>query len=175
MKRRSISGFILGLLGAISTAIVSFALFLVLTLVFGLSDSLGGDVSGGLGITLFTAAYFISSILAIIASCFYFKKARVGGIIMIFAFLLNVSLVGYSLYLNAKSAIEIVDLLIIIPTLFIFLSMILGLTSKARPIIVDNKNTNQTPPPVNQIKYCPKCGSSMKINDDFCPFCGTKQ
>ena len=129
MKRRSISGFVTGLVGIVSGLPIGFYSFIFLALILGF----GGYESLSNSVYLFLAA----GILAIIAVCFYFTKARVGGILMLIAFLLYITPYIFGIYALLSSGTPLVEILFLllvgnIPTLLLFISAMLGLFSKAR-------------------------------------------
>ena len=80
MKRKSVGGFVTGLLGVIGAGIVGWYVYLIIAITLDLANAVDGEVSGaGLIVTL-ALLYLVSILLGVIAICFYFKNAKAGGI-----------------------------------------------------------------------------------------------
>ena len=167
MKRKSVGGFITGLLGVIGAGIVGWYVYLIIAITLDFANAANGEVSGaGLIVTL-ALLYLVSILLGVIAICFYFKNAKAGGIIMTIATLCNAALPVYSLSTDFNFGLVIV----FIPTVLLFISAILGLCSKKQLIVVQQ--------PVQYVavskKYCVNCGNQLNATDEFCSRCGTRQ
>lgn len=124
--RKSIPGFILGLLGSIGGAIVSFYAWVILNLVFGFI---------GEALMFFRTALLlniISNLVAFIASFFYFKKAKMGGILMFIATILNAYL--FVILFTTENVSKSLSLIIVtlLPSCLMLISALLGLFSKKR-------------------------------------------
>lgn len=128
MKTKSVSGFVLGVIGLIFSITVSFYAYYVLALIFALSKT---------SLIYYIALYsnVISNLIVLIGLCFYFTKARIGGIIMLIAFVLNISVFILSLTINGIF-LSILHLVLIatIPSMLILISSILGLKVKQKGI-----------------------------------------
>ena len=126
MKRKSVSGFITGLLGIIIGLPIGFYAYIVLSLIIGLSNA---------GIIVYSVyLFYIAGVIAILGICFYFKNAKIGGILMLVASILYLTpfLCGIFTTLINNNLGELIFALIIgnIPTALLFISAILGLKSK---------------------------------------------
>ena len=156
MKRRSIGGFVTGLIGIVLAVPIFILAWYIITFVVGLSLSFSGKEVLAEIIMLVTMFTFpISVILAIVGVCFYFKKARVGGLLMLIATLL--ALVPFILAFIGISGTEnntfetLIPLILYssvgnIPTLLMFISAILGLCSKATAKISPDITPNEQTP-----------------------------
>lgn len=129
MKRKSISGFVTGLLGIISGLPIGFYAYIVLALILGLSKY---------SILAYSVYLFIvAGIVAIVGICFYFTKARIGGILMLIATILYVIPFCCGVYAQLTSNGDISELFLAltignIPTILMLISAILGLLSKPK-------------------------------------------
>jgi len=167
MKRKSVGGFITGLLGVVGSGIVGWYVYLILAITLDLANAAKAEVSGvGLIVTL-GLLYLVSILLGVIGICFYFKKAKTGGIIMTIATICNAALPVYSLSTDFNFGL----IIIFIPTVLLFVSAILGLCSKKQLVLLEQPAVSN----VGGKKYCVKCGAQLNANDGFCSKCGTKQ
>ena len=150
MRRRSIGGFITGLIGIILGVPIGFYAYIVLILVL----ALGGHSLAAYSVYLFFPALFF----AILGVCFYFTKARLGGLFMLIATLLYVIpfICGILSVVSAEGATVdhgFISLVCFgnIPTLLTFISSMLGLTAKAKEKVVPYIPFQQPPqqPPHN--------------------------
>lgn len=137
MKRRSIGGFVTGLVGILLGIPIGFYAYIVLALLLGL----GGFESLAYSVYLF----FVAGIIAIIAVCFYFTKAKIGGILMLIATLLYIIPFTCGVYASLsmdESVVGLIFALIIgnIPTLLLLISAILGLCAKPKTHLIPNNN-----------------------------------
>ena len=168
MKRKSVPGFVLGIIGILSSFVVGYILYAVMTIVFAFSSAFGAE---NLLLTILFYAHMVAPILAIIGVCFYFNKARVGGILMLVATILNVALPIYFILNNSDLSIQTFGFLI--PAIFMFISAICGIFSKStQPKLIAeqvNQNYKTTAP-----EYCVNCGNKLDTNTQFCPNCGKK-
>ena len=143
MKRRSIGGFVTGLIGILSGIPIGFYAYIILALILGLSGH------GMLAYSVY--AFYIAGIIAIVGICFYFTKARLGGMLMLIATILYIVPFGcglYALLSSSGSIIELMFALIIgnIPTILLLISAILGLCSKAKAKISLEATQVEQPP-----------------------------
>ena len=142
MKRRSVGGFVTGLIGLLIGLPVGFYAYFVLALILSLSNH------SFLAYSVYS--FFAAAIFAIIAVCFYFSKARVGGILMLIATILYLVPFACGLYvilINDGISIELMFVLAIgnIPTLLIFISALLGLTARVKEKFVPYTPFQQPP------------------------------
>ena len=140
MKKRSIGGFVTGLVGIVLGVPIGFYAYVILALILGL----GGFENLAYSVYLFIPA----GIIAIIGVCFYFTQARIGGTLMFIATVLYISpfVCGvYAVMQTSGSLGEIILALIIgnIPTILLLISTILGFLAKPRVFIIP-ENNNQT-------------------------------
>lgn len=129
MKRKSVSGFVTGLLGIIAGLPIGYYAYIVLALVLGLSNH------NTLAYSVYL--FLVAGIVAITGICFYFTKAKLGGIFMLIATVLYVIpfCCGlYALLLSGGNMGELLHALTIgnIPTILMLISSILGLCSKIK-------------------------------------------
>ncbi len=124
MKTKSILGFVLGLIGLLLSIAVSIYSYFVLAIIFAVAKT---------SFIYYIALYanLISNIIIIIGLCFYFTKARIGGIIMIVAFVLNIFVFVMCLTIN-QIFLSVLPLVIIaiIPSILLLISSVLGLKTK---------------------------------------------
>ena len=166
MKRKSVAGFVTGLIGTIGAGFMAYYVYIIFAIAIGLSESSNGKTAGTTILKLLGIAYFASVILGIIAVCFYFKKARLGGIIMLFATIANAALPVYS----AIGEMSFYLVIIFIPAILMGISALCGIFSKKTQIIKQSALHN------NQLeKHCPNCGTTLRGNDEFCYKCGKRQ
>ena len=127
---QSKKGFILGLLGLVLSIIVSIIAFYVLILIFAILKSNGTNTTLG---TIFLYLNSFSNIGILIALCFYKKKAKTGGIIMLFSFVFNIAIfIIAPIILQTISDIILVLIISILPSILILISAILGLRSNSK-------------------------------------------
>ena len=129
MKRKSIGGFITGLIGIVIGVPIGFYAYIVLALILGL----GGFETLAYSIYLF----YFAGIVAVTGICFYLTKARIGGILMLIATLLYLTpfICGlYAIISAGSSILELTFALIIgnLPTVLLIISSILGLCAKSK-------------------------------------------
>lgn len=126
--RKSISGFILGLLGAVACLFVSIGFLFVGAVVDG-TDTVGL-------LTIFGWLSFVGSILGIVGCSLCFKKARFGGVLLLLATVLccsykvySLSIVDFSTYL--ASSVGMLSLVFsLIPLLLLFIASICALSAR---------------------------------------------
>ena len=167
MKRKSVGGFITGLLGVIGSGIVGWYVYLILAITLDLASATETEVSGVGLIATLALLYLVSIVLGIIGICFYFKKAKAGGIIMTIATLCNAALPGYSLATDFNFGL----IIILVPTILLLVSALLGMFSKKQLVLTQQPNMYN----VGNKKFCANCGNQLNGTDGFCPRCGTKQ
>ena len=132
MKRRSISGFVTGLVGILIGIPTGFYAYIILALLLGL---------GGFDVLAYSIyLFYVAGIVAIVGICFYFVKARIGAILMLLAAILYLVpfICGlYAVISSNESLIELMVALVIgnIPTILLLVSAILGFCAKAKPTI----------------------------------------
>ena len=135
MKRKSIGGFVTGLVGIVAGLPIGFYSYLIIGLILAFSEN---------PILAYSVyLFFAAAVLAIVGVCFYFTKARVGGILMLIATLLYLAPFICCLYATLAIGGSILELMFAIligniPTLLLFISAMLGLLSRARPTIITN-------------------------------------
>ena len=176
--RKSVGGFICGLIGAIISTFTAFGLWLVVSIALEFLSSAGAEISTELIVTTVSSILFIvSAFLAIIGSCFYFKKARAGGVMMLIAFLFNVQLYFAPLLYGGEITLSMTNLLSYISTIFIFISAILGLSAKAQSrVLPQSAMINQVNRDAANVdaKFCQYCGNRISTGSTFCSSCGRK-
>ena len=139
--RRSIGGFVTGVVGILIALPIAFYSYIVLALILGLS--------GFEELAYSVYSFLISGVFAIIAVCFYFSKARIGGILMLIATILYIIPFICGIYVIFSIGGVITDLLFAliignIPTILLLISAILGLRSKTiNKINIENKAEQQ--------------------------------
>ena len=119
MKKNKL-GFILGIIGLLSSAIVSLYSFLTLSLIFAIAKS--------------PAIYYIalyanlfSNLIIIIGLCLYFTQSKISGILFLIAFILNIIVYILALTLGVEIQITLI-LIAIIPSILIIVASIINLT-----------------------------------------------
>lgn len=176
--RKSVGGFICGLIGAIISSFTAFGLWLVISVALDLITSSGGTIEFQLIVTTVSSILFIvSALLAIIGSCFYFRKARVGGVMMLIAFIFNVQLYIAPLLYGGQITFSMSNLLTYISTILILLSAIFGLSAKAQSrVLPQSAMINQVNREAANVdaKFCQYCGSRIAEGSTFCSSCGRK-
>lgn len=132
MKGRKITGFVLGLTGAIVGGFVGFYVSFIIGLAMALANGSGAiyDILSYLNL--------FGTVLCIIASCFYLPKTRVGGIIMLVGAMFNLSIYVYLLILGSEISAMLV--LLMLPAVATLASGILGVTCKNPPRISPDIN-----------------------------------
>jgi len=143
MKKRSVGGFVTGLVGIILGVPIGYYAYIVLALILGL----GGFENLVYSIYLFVPA----GILAIVGVCFYFTRAKLGGALMFVATVLYISpfICGVCAVIQTSgNTAEFILALLIgnIPTILLLISTILGLSAKPKVYIIpeDTNKTNET-------------------------------
>ena len=133
MKRKSVAGFVTGLIGILAGIPIGYYMFVVFALVFGLGKA-------GLIYELSVWALPLAGIFAIVGVCFMFTKSRIGGNIMLLAFALYVF--PFVLLLTINPANILVFGFGLIPAILFLVSGILGIVAKptARISVLPNKN-----------------------------------
>ena len=139
MKKRSIAGFITGIVGVVLGVPIGFYAYIILSLILGL---------GGFENLVYSVYLFIpAGIIAIIGVSLYFTQARIGGALMFIATVLYISpfVCGVCATIQAgENFAELILPLIIgnIPTILLLTSTILGLSARTKVYIIP-ENANQ--------------------------------
>lgn len=131
--RRSVAGFVLGLIGGIGIFIISIPSIIGSAAVtdIGLADS---------ETTLFLVLawlMFVGSILAIVGASLCFKKARIGGVLLLISAITAFAFLGFEIY-RVCSLVELNTTLITlivflaIPSILILIGSIIALATKMR-------------------------------------------
>ena len=126
MKTKSKSGFIVGLLGLLSGLPIGYYAYVIFTLVFGLSKA---------GSIYMLSIYMLplAGIIALIALFFFFKKAKLSGILMLLATI--VYLIPFILLITMKGFAFTENIFILVigifPAILFVISAILGLKAKS--------------------------------------------
>jgi len=165
MKRKSVGGFVTGLIGTIGSLFLSYYIYVILSLVVGLAEEITTEL---MILQILCYLYFASVILGIVAVCFYFKKARLGGFLMLGATICNAAFPVYTVLMGGE--MEIFAILMFLPIILLMISMFLGIFSKKVQVY---QPENVARPQVE--KYCHICGTTLKGTDEFCHKCGTRQ
>lgn len=139
MKRRSIGGFVTGLIGLLLGVPIGFYSYLVLVLILALS---GQEI-----LTYSVFSFYFAGIFAFIAIFFYFTKAKAGGILMMIATILYIVPFACGVYTVLSDGGSLVGLMFPLmignlPTILLFVSAILGLCAKAKTKISSETNNN---------------------------------
>ena len=145
MKRRSIGGFITGLIGILIGLPIGFYSYITLILILAL---------GGLNVLAYSVYLFFPALFfAILGVCFYFTKARLGGVFMLISTLLYIIpfLCGIYAILTLEGATVDHGFMILlcignIPSLLTFVSCILGFTARAKQTQMQTPQYPQMPP-----------------------------
>ena len=173
--RKSISGFVFGLIASI--AFVGWGFFYA---VLGdIASSLGGD---GVLILILAWLCFLGGIAGIIGASFCFKKAKVGGIVMAVSTACGSALLIYSFVNMVKgggSAITTSIFLCIVPIALSIAGTVCALLAK--PVQVrTSQQYGYAPqafvPQANQPVYGPNgviLNQEVKLVDVNCPTCGS--
>lgn len=127
MKKKKITGFVLGLVGSIASGVIAYFTTFVLVIAMAVAKQHGEMFA------VLSALNFGGVALGIIASIFYFKKPKVGGALMLIAFLLDLGVYIYIFVISNSFAPQLI--LPMLPTFVVFASAILGLTCKEAPKI----------------------------------------
>lgn len=127
--RKSVAGFVLGLLGGIGALMISGISVLGSAALFdvGATDSFAFILSW---------LMFAGSILAIVGASLCFKKARMGGIMLLISAITALAYLGYSIYQMSQVALitSTITLLIFlaIPSILILVGAIVALAARVR-------------------------------------------
>ena len=164
MKRKSIPGFVMGLISGIVMGFISFYLIIV----FGIVDSVAAANAQVTHYSLLGYSNMVGAIMAILGAALCFKRARVGGIIMLIgsAFMLAVPVYGFA----SDSPVAPFIGLVIIPIVILVIAAICALTAKARnPKLA---HTASAYVGESQAKFCEHCGSAL--SNGKCNNCGAQ-
>ena len=129
MKRKSIPGFIVGLIGLFIGIPIGYYAFWIISLIMALS---------GMDILVYSTYLIpIAGVLTLIALCFYFNKAKIGGLIMLISSILYI--VPFVLALTVKG-INIGELILqlilgLLPAVLTIISTVLAFKSKNNNVI----------------------------------------
>lgn len=126
MKRKSVFGFVTGILGLIAAGIIGFYVYLVFGIAIGLSEAANGATMQTTILKIIEILYFASIALALISVCFYFNKAKVGGRLMFIAAALNAALPIY----GATGDIDVSIVIVFVPLVLFIISALSGSFSK---------------------------------------------
>lgn len=138
--KRSISAFVLGLIGSIFCLYQGFGVAL-----FGdIANSITGEGVATIFVLLGWVC-FLGAILGIVGASLCFKKARVGGVLLLISTLMCGALTGYaliSILSVSADGLAVSSLMMqIIPVILILIATILAFCAKLR--VVKNINPNQ--------------------------------
>ena len=172
MKRKSVGGFVTGLIGVIAGVPICIYLFYVILLVsaFASIGSTSPVITGFLPVAIWFLP--LAEIFAIVAVCFYFKKARVGGILMLIATILYaLPIVLFITIVDGGFSAIFLLVLGFAPVLLFLIAAILGLCAKAKAKIspettTPNNNTNTS--------FCNYCGAVIPEGQTICNNCNAK-
>ena len=133
--RKSISGFILGLIGVISGIFIGYIAYVLLTLILAFSKFNF--------LTYSVYLIWISLGIAFIALFFYFNKARIGGYIMLVAAITYAIPFICALIALFSSNTSIADFIFqfavgLIPLVLLSISSVIGIASKTQSQITPN-------------------------------------
>lgn len=149
VNRKSVSGFVTGIIGIILGVIISFLSFFVIQtfvmMIMGVIEaaSESEELMSGFGTTLnlLTSINFIANVVAIIAVCFMLKKSRIGGIIMLIASLMYASVSIFLMAQSLQPQLILPMILMLSPAILMLVSAVLALNGKKTNSIpnVENK------------------------------------
>ena len=165
MKRRSIAGFVMGLISGIGMGIMSYYLIVV----FAIADSFAAAADQATYYSLLPYANMVGAILAIVGACLCFKRARAGGIIMLIGALFMLTTPVYSI-ITSNEFVPLLGL-IILPIVLLVIGAICAMTAKVREpkLSYDAPSYMQQP----QARFCEHCGSPL--TNGQCHNCGARQ
>ena len=165
MRRRSIPGFVMGLISGIVMAIISWYATVILSIPDGFNAAQGH-------ITYYTwlgYAGMLGAILAIIGAAFCFKRARLGGTFMLVGIAFAMVLPIYA-FITGPEFSSLMGL-VIMPIVLLMIAAICALTAKVRePKLA---HTAEVYAAQSQAKFCEHCGSAL--SNGQCPNCGARQ
>ena len=149
IKRKSVAGFVLGLLGGLASTGYGF-LFTVIGDFGSLTD---GDLIDEKSLMIFTIlswALFLGGIMSIIGASLCFKKARAGGALLLVGALCSGAFWGYNIALLPSEAMLTSIVFSLLPTLLTLIGAIVALASKAIYVNAPQPVYNGYPPYPNQ-------------------------
>ncbi|MCQ2564739.1 MAG: hypothetical protein MJ152_02640 [Clostridia bacterium] len=136
MKKKKVAGFVLGLVGSIASGVLAYFTTFVLVIAMAVTKQHGEMFA------VLSALNFGGVAVGIIASIFYFKKPRVGGILMLIAFLLDLCVYIYIFAISDSFALQLI--LPMLPSVVVLVSAILGLTCKPEKPMAVVKETKES-------------------------------
>lgn len=128
MKTKSKTGFTIGLISILVGIPLGYISYIMLAIIIGFSKLNA--------LTYSVYLLFVSLVLALIAICFYFSKARLGAIIMFVAFGLYLTPFVIGIIGATISNVSILEMLLqliigLLPPIAMLISAILGIKAKA--------------------------------------------
>lgn len=149
VKRKSVAGFVLGLLGGLSSTGYGF----LFTIIGDLGESTNLDLIDEKGLLIFTVlswALFLGGVMTIVGASLCFKKARTGGVLLLIGALSSGAFWGYN-FAVLPSQLMITSLVFnFLPTILTLIGAIVALAAKAVYVNVPQQGYNGYPPYPNQ-------------------------
>ena len=149
VKRKSVAGFVLGLLGGLASTGYGF----LFALIGDLGNSTNLDLIDEKGLMIFTIlswALFLGGILSIVGASLCFKKARVGGALLLVGSLCSGAFWGYNFSILPTQLMLSSVVFSFLPTLLTLIGAIVALAAKAVSVSPQQQVYNQYPPYPNQ-------------------------
>lgn len=129
--RKSVKGFILGLLGGLGGLLVSWYTYIILA-IFGALASRSVEFLNVITITILPWAYGICAAVSIMASFLCLRWARVGGIVLLVMAAVMLILPICVIIIGGKSTTFVGYLFMFLPILFIMLAGISAVKAKPK-------------------------------------------
>jgi len=176
MKRRSIGGFVTGLIGVITGVPIGIYLFYVILIVAAFA-SIGSNstlMTGFLPVSIWFLP--LAEIFAIVGVCFYFNKARVGGVLMLIAAILYaLPIILFITILEDGFHATFLLVLGFAPAILFLIAAILGLCARSKTkispeIVAPTIPTNNG----NKAHFCSYCGAVLPEGQSKCNNCNAE-
>lgn len=135
---KSKPAFVLGLIGGILSTLGGSCVTLFATAVNDVVEQLGGTSTGGT-YTALAWLLFLGGILAIVASSFCLKKAKLGGSLLLVSFAMTIGMSIYNLIESTKVTMTSLSITLLIfgaiPSILVLVGGILGLVAKSKTAV----------------------------------------
>ena len=182
MKRKSIAGFVLGLISFLIMLPICYYILVTIMLINSLTTGLGTaeNTANNVIINIILSLEIVGSLLIIVGACYCFNKARIGGIHMLIGSVL-LAIFPIYIFIVDNSMKEFV-IIMAIPIIFSLIGGICAVCAKAKQSNLTQNNQPQTYPNsdsnlnanlnASAQNFCKYCGAKLK--GDFCSNCGAK-
>ena len=148
-KRKSVAGFVLGLLGGLASSGYGF----LFALIGDLGNSTNLDLIDAQGFLIFTIlswALFLGGIMSIIGASLCFKKARAGGVLLLIGSICSGAFWGYNFSLLPTQIMITSIVFSFLPTILTLIGAIVALAAKAVYVNAPQPAYNGYQPYTNQ-------------------------